>query len=362
MTSTNGGAPPFDMGALMSFMPRFLGDVAAAGVVTMCAIGSRLGLFAELVRSGPATPAELAARTGTAERYVREWALSLASARYLDRDPADGRYSLPAGAAAALGDEDGPFYMGDMARLMPALDRVLDGVLDGFRTGSGLAPEAYPEELFETIWHKDANRLGKVLVPQWLVTVSGLTERLTAGGRVAQVHCGDGRALILLARAFPRLRLTGYDPVERNVARARAEIETAGVADRVVVSTADPATALGDGHALVLALDVLHDAPDPRALLARIRASLEPGGVFLLLATNGENEPLEHAGPASTLLYAISTLQHVPQGIAAGAGDPAGLMGLPNDLLNRMCVEAGFGEIERLMEPSPFNTLYALRP
>jgi len=362
MTQPTLTSEKLDMPALMSFMQRFLGDVAAAGVVTMCALGSRLGLFAALVRSGPATAEELAARTGTRARYVREWALSLASAGYLVRDPADGRYSMPAGAAAALGDDDGPFYMGDMARLIPALDRVLDGVVAGFRTGAGLAPEEYPKELFETIWHKDANRLGKVLVPQWLVTVPGLTERLSRGGRVAQVHCGDGRALILLAQAFPLLRLAGYDPLEINIERAGATVAAAGVADRVEVSTADPAGALGDGLALVLAIDVLHEAPDPRALLRRIRASLEPGGVFLLLVTNGEDQPLERSGPASALLYAISTLQHVPQGLAAGCADPAGLMGLPPTLLIRMCEEAGFSAIDRLMEPSPFNTLYALRP
>ncbi|MEW2327923.1 class I SAM-dependent methyltransferase [Micromonospora chersina] len=354
--------PPgqLDMSALMAFLQRFVGDVSAAGVVVMCALGSRLGLFADLARSGPATAGELARRTGNHERYVREWALALASAGYLTRD-AEGRYALPPGPAAALGDENGPFYMGDMARLVPALSAVLDGVIEGFRTGSGLHPEEYPAELFETVWHKDANRLGKVLVPQWVVAVDGLTEQLTVGGRVAQVHCGDGRALSLLAQAFPKLQLVGYDPVEINVRRARAEAAAAGVADRIRFSTADPAEDLDGGLALVLAIDVLHEAPDPAALLRRIHDSLQSHGVFLLLATNGEDVPLAGAGPVSSMLYAISTLQHVPQGLAAGAADPAGLMGLPPALLRRLCEEAGFTSVEKLMEPSPFNTLYELR-
>ncbi|MFI2710735.1 class I SAM-dependent methyltransferase [Micromonospora sp. NPDC018662] len=354
--------PPgqLDMSALMSFMQRFVADVSAAGTVVMCAIGSRLGLFAELVRSGPATAAELADRTGTRERYVREWALALATAGYLTRD-GDGRYALPPGPAAALGDADGPFYMGDMARLMPALSAVSDRVIDGFRTGAGLHPEEYPAELFETVWHKDANRLGKVLVRQWVMAVDGLTEQLRVGGRVAQVHCGDGRALILLAQAFPRLELVGYDPVEINIRRARAEAAAAGVADRIRFSTADPAEDLGDGFALVLAIDVLHEAPDPAALLRRIHDALQSHGVFLLLATNGEDVPPAGPNPVSSMLYAISTLQHVPQGLAAGVADPAGLMGLPPALLDRLCTEAGFTTVERLMEPSPFNTLYELR-
>lgn len=351
----------FDMNAVMSFIKRFVADTSAAAVCTMCALGNRLGLFRDLREHGPASSVELAARTGLSERYLREWLLSLASAGYLELDKESGRFSLPSAHAAALAHEDAPFYMGDMARLIPALSMVLDEVVDGFRTGSGVSPETYPTELYETMWRKDASKLSKVLVQQWVPAVGGLREALESGGSGAQIGCGDGRALILLAQAFPESALTGYDALEVNIAQAQYEATAAGVADRVSFQRADPAEELGRGHALVMALDAVHDAVDPAALLRRVRDSLDPTGVFLLLETNGEDNALDNAGPVTSLLYGISTLYSVPQGLAAGA-DPVGMMGLPPRVLLPMCKEAGFSYVQPLLEPSPFNTLYELRP
>jgi SAM-dependent methyltransferase len=327
----------------------------------MCALGDRLGLFRALGEHGPATSTELAARTGMAERYLREWLLAMSSAGYLEVDGETERFVLPPHQAAALAFDESPLYIGDMSRLVPALSMMLDSIVDGFRSGRGVPQEDYPTEFHETMWKKNTSRLGNVLVEQWIPAVDGLADRLAAGARVAQISCGNGQALILLARAFPSSRFTGYDLLGRNIERARAEAAAAGVADQVRFSQADPLDELGEGHGLIIALDALHDAPHPTATLRKVREALDPPGVFLLLETNGRSRAVDNTGPVAALLYAISTLYSVPIALAAG-GSGLGMMGLPDATLRELCAQVGFGSIRPLLRPSPFNTLYELRP
>lgn len=347
----------------MAFAGRFMADTSAAAVGVMCALGNRLGLFRNLSENGPATSAELAARTGMNERYLREWLLALANAGYL-KPAEDGRFGIPVMHAAILADEDGQFYMGDLSRLIPALASMLDRIADAFQDGTGVPADAYPSEFHATMWRKDASRLGRVLVPEWIPAVSGLRETLERGGQVAQLGCGDGRALVLIATAFPKTRCVGYDAVEVNIARARSEAVAAGVEDRISYRHCHPDQWLGDegdGTALIVALDVLHDCPDPALLLRTAHARLAPDGVFLLLETKGPDRPLSTPGGVSALLYGISTLYSVPQGMA-NVSDPVGMMGLPPTVLLPMCRKAGFSVVREIQDPSPFNTLYELRP
>ncbi|MGX2993261.1 class I SAM-dependent methyltransferase [Streptomyces sp. JNUCC 64] len=347
-----------------AFAARFLGDMSGGLVSVVCALGDELGLFRELAVHGPTDGAGLAARTGLDERYVREWLLCLSSAGYLtvDGTAAEGResFALPAAHAAVLADERSPFFLGGAARLVPALAAVFDAVAGAFRSGAGLEPERYPDALYRTMWRMSSSWLDTLLLPHWVPAVDGLAGALTAGTRVAHVGSGCGRALVLLAEAFPRSRFTGYDRLRLNVDRARRDAERAGVADRVDFVEADVRDALSGEHGLIMAFDVLHDAPDPGAVLRAVREALSPDGVFLLLESNGVDRPADNAGPGAALLYGASVLYSVPVERAA-RGAVLGMMGLTSTALRALCEEAGLRSVRSLPSPTPFNALYEIR-
>ncbi|MCC3779030.1 bifunctional 2-polyprenyl-6-hydroxyphenol methylase/3-demethylubiquinol 3-O-methyltransferase UbiG [Streptomyces sp. UNOB3_S3] len=354
-----------DSTAVQAFAGRFLDDVSGGMTSVLVALGDRLGLFRALADGGPATSAELAARAGLDERPVREWLLGLLGAGYLDvrhvgEDPV---FSLSPEHAAVLARDDSPFFLGGAAGLVPALAGMLEPVAETFRSGGGVPREAYPEALYRTMWRMSASWLGTLLLPQWIPAVDGLAGRLAAGARVAHLGSGAGHALVLIAGAYPRTRCTGYDPLRLNVDRARREAADAGVSGRVEFVHGDAADLLpGTGdHALVLALDVLHDAPDPAAALRAVRAALADDGVLLLLESAGTERATDNRGAPAALLYGASVLYSVPVSLAAKGRAP-GMLGLPAGALRALCADAGLRSVRQLTPPTPLNALYEIRP
>ncbi|GGM54493.1 hypothetical protein GCM10012275_27020 [Longimycelium tulufanense] len=359
MPGHGGAGPAIDVRAAMAFAGRVMGDLSGAMVSLMAVLGVRLGIFAALA-GGPANSAELARRTGLAERYLREWLWCLHSANYLQATP-DGRFSLPLEHAGVLARTDSPFSLTGGHRLFAAMATMLDPITEAFRTGEGVAHGRYPEEFAAAMEQMSATWVDHMLVDQWLPAVDGLTERLAAGGFVADVGCGSGRALIRMAERFPSARFVGYDLHEPNLERAREAADRSGVADRVHFERADAAEALAAPTDLVTMLDVLHDAPDPEATLRAARVAVaESGGVVLVLESSGADDARDNTGAPASILYATSTLYCVPTALADGA--PAlGTFGLPAREMTRLADRAGFREVREFPVQSPFNALYVLR-
>lgn len=372
--SAANGHRPADPAATMEFVNQVVGDLGGAMTTLMTALGVRLGLFGALA-GGPATPAELADRTGLAERYVTEWLWCLTSAGYVryDRDATagrnggtgrggGGRFALPAEHAAVLAAEGSPFDLTAGHELVPPLAGMLDELTDAFRTGRGVSPDRYPDELYAAMERMSAVWLDHMLVDQWLPAVDGLVARLERGGRVAEIGSGRGRALINMARRFGAAEFDGYDLHAPNVERAAKAAEAAGVADRVRFHTADAVTQLDGPLDLVTMFDTLHDAPDPQATLAAAHRALAPtGGVLLVLESAAADDAEDNAGPQGAILYATSALYCVPT--ALGEGGPAlGTLGLPHRELAAMARRSGFGRVEEVPIQSPWNALYVLRP
>lgn len=349
-----------DPAALGSFLTRFMGDISGAATTVMCAIGDRLGLFATITAAGSVTSDELAARTGHSERYLREWLLAMHSAGYVEL-LRPGRFTLPPAHAAMLASADSPFYMGGVSRLLPALSGMLEDVLACFRTGSGIPAASYPTGFHQTMWLMSEAWLDKMLLQQWVPAVEGLAQRLAAGARVAHLTSSSGRALILLAQAFPASTFVGFDRLPTNVEHARRQAGLAGVSDRVTFEVGDGVDALGTGCALVLALDVLHDAVDLGKTTAAVAEAIGADGVFLLMETDCAEQPEDNTGPAASLFFATSTLYSIPTIVHEG-GAPLGMMGLPPGRLRSVCAEAGMSTVRTLLHPIPtFNTLYEIR-
>lgn len=345
--------------AAAEFTGRVLGDSAGVAAVVLAALGDRLGLFASLAADGPATSDELAARTGTDERYVREWAAGLVAAGYLDRDPVDGRIVLPAAHVPTLAQEGGTTFFGGVHQELVGLIQGFYSVADAFRAGGGVAPEDLHEDVwlgterFTAGWHSH------LLVQQWLPLMPSVEAKLRAGARVADVGCGAGRGAVALAQAFPACTVVGYDAHAPVVERARALAAEAGVADRVSFAVLDAADGLPERFDVVTTFDVLHDAVDPQRLLTAIHDALTPGGAHVCLEINCADRAEDNVGLVATLLYGFSLLYCMTTSLAHG-GAGLGTLGLPGARLRELAARAGFARVHQVAMDNPFNSLYEL--
>jgi uncharacterized protein YndB with AHSA1/START domain/SAM-dependent methyltransferase len=356
------GMPPnLDFAAAMSFAGKVMGDLGGAMTSIMSVLGMRLGLFGALA-GGPATSAELAGRTGCAERYVREWLWCLTSAGYLQYNRADQRFTLPVEHAVALTFEGTPFCLAAGYELLTPLASMVDEVAEAFHTGQGIPYERYPMQLYTAMERMSSTWLDTMLVDQWLPGVDGLVARLEGGGKVADIGSGAGRALIRMAQRFGAAQFVGYDLYAPNVERATEAARQAGVADRVHFENVDATTALTAPLDLVTMFDVLHDAPDPEALLRAAHTALTPAqGVLLVLESNSADNAEDNAGPSGSVLYATSTLYCLPTALSEG-GPGLGTLGLPPGELSALANRAGFNTVDEVPISSPLNALYVLRP
>lgn len=351
---------PLDHAKVEAFMGKLIGDFGSTMATLLAHLGDRLGLFKQLADGGPATAAELAQRAGVQERYAAEWLLGLTSAGYLEYDRETDRYALPPEHALALAQEDGPFFVGGVLEMLPELVRPVDELAGAFRTGGGVSQASFDPRIWEGMERFSASDYENRLVPEWLPAVPGAESKLRAGGTLADIGCGSGRAIITLAKAFPGARFVGYDVFPAQVERARENVERAGVADRVRIELLDVAAGLPETYDLITTFDVVHDAVDPRGLLRALRKSLEPDGSYVLVEINSADDPHENVGPLATMFYGASVFYCLTTSLAHG-GEGLGTNGLPEAKVRELCLEAGFTSVRRLPIDSPFNILYEVK-
>ena len=350
-----------DQGRADAFTGRVVGDTAGLTTVVLASIGDQLGLWKDLAETGPATSAELAARTDTTERYVREWLAAMFAAGYLEYDTATRRFRLPPEHEPALVDEPGPAFFGGVHQELLGLVQRVPVVLEAFRRGGGVPQDAFPDDVyvgmdrFTAMWHEN------LLLQHWLPSCPDAVRKLETGAHLADVGCGQGRAVIRLAQAFPQAEFVGYDILPRNIERARTNARRAGVGDRVRFEVLDAAHGLSETYDIVTTWDVLHDAVDPRGILRSIRSALASDGLYLCLDINCADRVEENVGPLKALLYGFSVLYCMTTSLAHG-GDGLGTCGLDPNTFERLCREAGFGGVRQIEMENPFNNLYEVRP
>jgi hypothetical protein len=243
----------FDQARADAFVGKVLGDTVGLATTAMASLGDRLGFFKELARSGATTSVELAQRTGTQERYVREWLGAMANAGYLDYDPTSVRYALPPEHAPVLAQEAGPVFFGGVHEEFVGLLASFEKLLVHVRAGGGLGLDDYPPSMYEGIDRFTAGWFENLLIPVWLPLVPQVLAKLQTGARLADVGCGRGRALIKLAQAFPESRFVGYEVHGPNVDRAIEGVRAAGLEDRITIRHADASEGLSDRYDVVTA-------------------------------------------------------------------------------------------------------------
>jgi SAM-dependent methyltransferase len=335
---------------LDDLLGRFVNDLGATISAGNVLVGDRLGLYRAMAGAGPLTATELADRTGTAERYIREWLPGQAAAGYVTYT--DGRYSLSEAQALAFADPDGPCLPGAFELAVACLADE-PAVRDAFRTGRGVAWGDHDPGVFTGC--ERFFRPGYVanLTSAWIPAVPGLHERLTAGTAVADVGCGLGASTRILADTYPAATVTGFDPHPESVRLARK-------ASRNTFEVASAQDFPGTGYGLVTTFDCLHDMGDPVGAARHIREALADDGVWLIVEPYAGSAVPDNLTPVGRVYYSFSTFLCVPHAIAEGAGDAMGNQA--GEGPTRAVVEkAGFGTFRRAAE-TPFNLVYEARP
>jgi SAM-dependent methyltransferase len=344
-----------------AFVHKVLGDTSATLTTILAVLGDRLGLFKDLAAHGPATSDELASRAGVNERYAREWLGGMASAGYLEYEPATRRFTLPPEHAPALAQEGGAVFFGGIYQELPALTGILDQLTVAFRAGGGVPQSAYNDQMWDGLERFTNMWFENLLTQQWLPAMPDVQARLERGAQVADVGCGRGRALIKLAQVFPKSRYTGYDVFGPTIERATANARAAGVADRVRFAQRDVSQGLPEPYDVITTFDVVHDAVDPVGLLRTIRQGLRADGIYVCLDVNCSEKLEENSGPLGAMFYGFSVLYCMTTSLAGG-GMGLGTLGFHESKVRELCAQAGFSHVRRVPLENPFNTLYEIRP
>lgn len=350
---------PVDQEKVHDFVSKVLGDTSGLTTTILAALGDRLNLFKTLAAHGPATSADLAKAASVNERYAREWLGGMTSAGYVQYDPATRRFTLPPEHVPVLAEEAGPMYFGGAHQMLLGTFGVLDQLTTAFRQGGGVSQPAYSEDWWGGMERFTAGWFENLLLQQWIPAMPRVQEALERGADVADVGCNRGRALLKLARAFPRSRFVGYDVFEPAIGLATERAAAAGLADRIRFEQRDVSKGLPEQFDVVTTFDVIHDAVDPLGLLRTIRQALRPGGTYVCLDINCSDKLEENAGPLGALFHGFSVLYCMTTSLARG-GAGLGTVGLPESKLKELATEAGFASVRRVPLENPFNNLYEL--
>lgn len=341
---------------------RYLGAMETLEVY----IGERLGLYDALAEHGQLSSAELAARTGTHERYAREWLEAQASGGILEVDdleaaPGERRFSLPAAHAEVLVDRDSLDYLAPVSRLIAAATHALPQVLDAFRTGAGVPWTAYGADGREG--QSDQNRslfLG-LLGNEYLPSIPDVHERLSRGAQVADIACGGGWSSIAMARAYPEARVDGYDLDEASIELARANAVEFGVADRVnfhVADAGDPG--LAGRYDLVTIFEALHDVAHPVELLATMRRLAGDDGAVIVMDERVADSFSAPGEGVERFMYGWSVLVCLPTGMDDHDSAATGTV-MRAHTLREYARKAGFAGVEVLPIDNDFFRFYRLQ-
>ena len=356
MTTTE--TPAIDMNKLNAFIGQFVTDLGAAVHSGMVVIGEKLGLYKALA-SGPLSSAELAARTGTDERYVREWLASQAAGGYINHDDKTQKFCLSNEQAFTLANEDSPAYLPGAFELALGSLAAVPRIADSFRSGAGMGWHEHVEGVFHGCEKFFRPGYAANLVSSWIPALQDVRRKLEAGARVADVGCGKGASTLLMAQAFPKSRFFGFDYHDKSIACARESAKRAGVAERVTFEISKAKDFPGRDYDFVSVFDCLHDMGDPVGAAAHVRQSLAKDGTWMIVEPFANDQLKDNLNPVGRVYYSFSTLLCTPcsrsQEIGLCLGAQAG-----ERRIREVVTSAGFSQFRRAAE-TPFNIVYEAR-
>jgi SAM-dependent methyltransferase len=345
-----------DEAKLEQFMGQAVGDLGAAISGLMVYLGDELGLYKAMAGAGALTPADIAAKTGTDERYVREWCNNQAAGGYLTYDATSGTYTLPEEQALALADDDSPVFLsGGFAGIVSAYIDA-DKFVEAFRTGEGVGWHEHDPRLFRGTERFFRPGYRAHLVAEWIPALTGVTEKLQAGARVADIGCGHGASTTLMAKAYPKSTFIGFDYHDGSIETARKRAADAGVTTTVQFEVAKAKDFPGTDYDLIAFFDCLHDMGDPLGALKHTYDALAADGTVMLVEPFAHDATEDNLNPVGRALYGFSTVictaaskaQEVGLALGAQAGEAR---------MRDLFEQAGFKTFRRATE-TPFNIVY----
>lgn len=342
------------------FAGRIAGTIDSASLAILLSIGHQTNLFDTLAELPPATSAQIADAAGLNERYVREWLGGVVSGRVVEFDPATQTYTLPRHRAAVLTRAAGPDNLARVAQFIPMLGEVEQKVVDCFHHGGGLSYSDYPR--FHKLMAEESGEVfDAALVEVILPMADGLPERLRAGADVADIGCGSGHAINVMAQAFPASRFTGIDFSDEGLAVGRAEAQRLNLPNATFAAMDVAALDMSETYDVITVFDAIHDQAHPAQVLQNIYSALRPGGVLLMVDIKASTRLEDNVGvPLATYLYTVSTMHCMSVSLGLG-GDGLGTC-WGRQLATSMLADAGFGDVTvREIESDAFNYYYIAR-
>jgi 2-polyprenyl-3-methyl-5-hydroxy-6-metoxy-1,4-benzoquinol methylase len=349
-----------DHDKLMQFVFRAVDEVGATLNTALVVLGDKLGLYRALAGAGWLTSGELAQRTGTSERYVREWLGNQAAGGFVAYDPEGGRYSLPPEQTVALTDTDSPAYLPGFFEI--ALGSVLDSprIIEAATRGSGVGWHEHSHEVHEGCERFFRPGYNAHLIAEWLPALDGVVAKLERGARVADVGCGHGASTVLMAGAYPHSQFVGSDYHQGSVETATARAAEAGVSDRVEFRAESAQEFSGDGYDLVTMFDCLHDMGDPVGAARHVRQMLAPDGTWMIVEPRAGDRVEDNFNPVGRAYYGFSTLLCTPASLSQEVGLALGAQA-GEARIREVVLAGGFSSFKRVAE-TPFNLVYEARP
>jgi 2-polyprenyl-3-methyl-5-hydroxy-6-metoxy-1,4-benzoquinol methylase len=359
VTSNTITSDNIDQTKLQEFMMKAVGDIASNMSAMTVILGERLGLYKAMADSKPVTSAELAAKTNTYERYIREWLASQAAAGYVNYNTSDGKYSLPVENAFVLAEENSPAYIQGAYQLIRSIFKDEEKFVEMFRTGKGLLWGEHHHDLFEgTAKFFKSAYIGN-LVQSWIPSLEGVEEKLRQGAKVADIGCGYGVPTLIMAKAYPNSKFYGYDNHKASIETAQQSAQKEGLADRAEFHTVSANESIGNDYDLVAFFDCLHDMGDPIGAMNFAKQSLKHDGTCMIVEPMANDNVQDNLNLVGRIYYSASTMICVPNSLADNGpalGAQAG-----EKRIKEIAEKAGFTKFKRASQ-TPFNIVYEVKP
>jgi SAM-dependent methyltransferase len=347
-------------GKLHEFMMKAVGEMGAAMNAALILVGDKLGIYKAMAGSGPMASEEIAAKTKTHERYVREWLAAQSAGGFITYDATTKRYTLPPEQALALADETSPVFLPGFFEIVSACIKDEPKVTEAFRTGKGLGWHEHDHCLFAGTERFFRPNYRAHLIGEWIPALGDVESKLKAGAKVADVGCGLGTSTILMAQAYPKSTFVGFDYHPASIQMAQEAAAKAGVSERIQFEVASAKEYPGEGYQLVAFFDCLHDMGDPEGAARHVRKTLDPGGAWMIVEPFANDKLEDNLNPIGRVFYSASTMLCTPaslsQEVGLGLGAQAG-----EARLSKILKSAGFTGVRRAAE-TPFNIVLEARP
>jgi hypothetical protein len=349
-----------DQDKLNSFLMKFVGDFGAALHASTVLVGEKLGLYKALAENMSLSPGELAAKTHTMERYVREWLSAQAAAGYVMYDSKTGKYSMSPEQVFTLADEKSPAYLPGAFYIAASMFKDEAGITEAFRTGKGFGWEQHNTDLFLGAEKFFRPAYAGNLVSSWLPALDGVVAKLKNGAMVADVGCGYGASTMIMAEAFPKSRFVGYDFHKPSIDYARKIASANRLSDRVSFEQAKAQDYPKKDFDLVAFFDCLHDMGDPAGAAKHVRQSLKPDGTWMIVEPFANEKPEQNYNPVGRVYYSASTMICTPASRAQEVGLALGAQASDSQL-RQVIMSGGFKTFRRATE-TPFNRVFEAKP